>query len=49
MPIIIDGPPEPPETRRAWGSRVLWFVGLALGSGTATAIVAYALKALLPS
>jgi len=50
MRAIIEGPPPPgaPPTGR-WAARLAWFVGLALGSALATALVAYALKALLPS
>lgn len=47
MRDIIEGPPEPGEARPPWRTRLLWFVGLALAGTTATAIVAYALRALL--
>jgi hypothetical protein len=48
MPAIIEGPPgrddAPPPAWKRWG----WFVGIALGAALATALVAYALKAVLP-
>ena len=51
MPVIIEpvGPPEPGAPRRPLASRLAWFFGLALASAGATALVAYALKALLPA
>ena len=49
MPAIVEGPPEPGAPGRPLWRRVAWFVGLALGSAFATALVAYGLKALLPT
>ena len=50
MPAIIEGPPEPgaAERRPLW-KRLGWFFGLALASAVAMALVAYGLKALLPT
>jgi hypothetical protein len=48
MPAIIEGPPAPGEARLPLWRRLAWFVGIAFGSATVTATVAYALKALLP-
>ncbi len=50
MPAIIEpeGPPEPGARTPPLGRRIGWFAGLALASAAATALVAYALKALLP-
>jgi hypothetical protein len=45
---IIEGPPERGAPAKPFGRRLVWFLGLALGSGAATALVAYGLKALLP-
>lgn len=47
MPAIIEPPPEPGETQPPLWKRLGWFVGIALVSTVATAVVAYALKALL--
>lgn len=47
MRDIIEGPPEENEPPTPWPRRLLWFAGLALAGTTATAIVAYALRALL--
>jgi len=49
MPVIIEGPPESGAPVRPLWRRVAWFAALALASAAATALVAYALKALLPS
>ena len=51
MPAIIEpqGPPEPGERAAPLRSRLGWFGGLALASATAVALLAYALKALLPA
>ena len=51
MRAIIEGPPPPgaPAGRGRWAARLAWFFGLALGSAFVTALVAYGLKALLPS
>jgi hypothetical protein len=48
MPAIIEGPPRPDEAPTPGWKRWVWFVGLALGAALATALVAYALKAVLP-
>lgn len=47
MRDIIEGPPEGDAPPSSWPNRLLWFVGLALAGTAATAIVAYALRALL--
>jgi hypothetical protein len=47
MRDIIEGPPEEGEDRPPLGRRVMWFVLLALGGTTATAMVAYGLRAML--
>ena len=51
MPAIIEpqGPPERGDPSTPLGRRLGWFLGLALGSAAAVALVAYALKALLPA
>jgi hypothetical protein len=49
MPPIIDGPPTPETPWRPLWRRLLWFFGLALGGGGATAVAAYALRLLLPT
>jgi hypothetical protein len=49
MPAIIKGPPAPGEPPRPLVRRIAWFLGLALCAGAATAAVALALEALLPS
>jgi hypothetical protein len=49
MPVTIEGPPEPGAPARPLWRRLAWFVGLALASSAATVLVAYALRALLPS
>ena len=49
MRPIIDGPPTPETPRPPLWRRLLWFFGLALGGGFATAAAAYALRWLLPS
>ena len=49
MPAIIDGPPEPGDPPRPLWRRLTWFGGLALASALVTALVAYGLKALLPT
>jgi hypothetical protein len=46
---IIEGPPEPDATRAPLWRRLAWFIGLALAAALVTALVAYGLKALLPS
>ena len=49
MPAIIEGPPAPGAPRSPLWRRLAWFAALALGSTFATALVAYGLKALLPT
>ena len=49
MAPIIDGPPGPGEPLRPLRVRLAWFAALALAAATATALVAYGLKALLPT
>ena len=48
MPAIIEGPPEPGSPPAPLWRRLAWFVGLAVAAALATAVVAYAMKALLP-
>jgi hypothetical protein len=47
MPAIIEPPPEPDQAQPPLWKRLGWFAGIALASTLATAVVAYALKALL--
>ena len=47
MRDIIEGPPEEGDAAPPWPVRLLWFVGLAVAGSAATAIVAYALRAML--
>ena len=47
MRDIIEGPPGEGEAPPPWPVRLLWLVGLAVAGTLATAIVAYALRALL--
>ncbi|MDO9336995.1 MAG: hypothetical protein Q7T61_11390 [Caulobacter sp.] len=47
MRDIIEGPPESGEPPPRWRTRLVWFVVLALAGTTATAAVAYAMRALL--
>ena len=49
MPAIIEGPPDPGAERTPLARRLAWFAALAIGAGLATALVAAALEALLPS
>jgi hypothetical protein len=49
MPAIIEGPPGRDDAPSPAWKRWSWFVGIALGAAVATALVAYALKALLPT
>lgn len=51
MPAIIDpiGPPEERDPPSPLWRRLAWFFGLALAAMLATAVLAYGLKALLPS
>jgi hypothetical protein len=49
MPAIIEGPPEPGAPAQPLWRRLAWFAAIALASLAATALVAYGLKALLPS
>lgn len=46
MPVIIE-PPGPDEASAPLGRRLAWFFGIALSAALSTAVVAYALKALL--
>lgn len=47
MPPIIEGPPEGEKDLRPLRSRLLWFAALWIGGAAATALVAYALRALI--
>ncbi len=47
MKVTIEPPPAEGEPLAPLHRRVGWFIGLALASALATAVVAYALKALL--
>ena len=47
MPDIIEPPPGPDEAQPPLWKRLGWFLGIARVSTGATAVVAYALKALL--
>ncbi len=47
MKVTIEPPPEPGAPLPPLHRRLGWFLGLALASAAATAIVAYALRALL--
>ncbi len=47
MPAIIEPPPGPDEAPAPLWKRLGWFIGIALASTLATAVVAYAMKALL--
>ncbi|MGE0597217.1 MAG: DUF2474 domain-containing protein [Hyphomonadaceae bacterium] len=47
MAPIIEGPPEDGDTPRPVGKRVLWFVVLWVGSLSAVAAIAYALRAMI--
>lgn len=49
MRDIIEPPPEAGETLAPLWKRLLWFAGLAIGGAMAVAVVAYGLKALLPT
>ncbi len=49
MPAIIEGPPEPGTAPGPLWKRLAWFVGIAICAALATALVASALEALLPS
>jgi hypothetical protein len=51
MAAIIEpqGPPEEGAPRGSLGRRLAWFAALAIASAGATALIAYALKALLPA
>jgi hypothetical protein len=49
MPAIIEGPPGPDAAPRPLWKRLAWFAGLAVGASVATALIATALEALLPS
>jgi hypothetical protein len=47
MPAIIEPPPDEGEPLPPLARRLGWFIGIALASAGAVAVVAYALKALL--
>ncbi|THD59489.1 DUF2474 domain-containing protein [Phenylobacterium sp.] len=47
MRAIIEPPPEPGAPLAPLWKRLSWFAGLAVSGAAATAIVAYALRALL--
>jgi len=47
MRRIIEGPPEAGEARPPLRKRLLWFAAIWAGSLLATALVAYALRALI--
>ncbi|MDO9224183.1 MAG: hypothetical protein Q7U20_10795 [Caulobacter sp.] len=47
MKVTIEPPPAEGEPLAPLHRRIGWFIGLALASALATAVVAYALKALL--
>lgn len=47
MRDIIEGPPGEGDASPRWRTRLIWFVGLALAGSGATAVVAYALRAML--
>ncbi len=46
--IEPEGPPAPDAPDPPFGTRLMWFVGIALAAAAATVLAAYALKALLP-
>lgn len=48
MPVIIE-PPEPGAPLAPLWKRLAWFLGLAVSGTIGVAIVAYGLKALLPT
>jgi hypothetical protein len=47
MRAIIEPPPEPGQPLAPLWKRLAWFAGLAVSAAIATAVVAYALRALL--
>ncbi len=49
MRAIIEPPPGPDWTPPALWKRLAWFAGIALASVGVTALVAYGMKALLPT
>lgn len=48
MRDIVEGPPEPDAHPPPLWKRLAWFVAIAVAGTCVTAIVAYAMKALLP-
>ena len=49
MPAIIEDPPGLDEAAPPLWKRWTWFIAIALGAAFATALVAYGLKAVLPT
>lgn len=49
MPAIIERPPEPGAPAPPLWRRLAWFAAIAAGASLTTALVAYGLKALLPT
>ena len=47
MKVTIEPPPEEGEPQPSLRRRIGWFIGLAVASMAATAVAAYALRALL--
>lgn len=47
MKLTIDGPPDDRAPPRKLGARIAWFVGLWVFGLTATAAVAYAMRAMI--
>ena len=47
MRAIIEPPPEPGAPLEPFWKRLSWFFGLAIAAMVTTAVVAYALRALL--
>lgn len=47
MRDIIEGPPGEDDAPLSWRQRLMWFAGMAVAGSAATALLAYALRALL--